>query len=52
MQLTAEIKGFKAFLTLERAFSKNSIEAYLRDVQKFSQYITQDYPDLKLSELI
>ncbi len=51
MQITAEIKGFKAFLILERAFSNHSIEAYLRDVQKFTQFIGEDFPDDHLSNL-
>lgn len=32
------IKGFKSFLQLEKGLSNNSIEAYLRDVNKFVQY--------------
>ena len=32
------IKGFKSFLQLEKGLSKNSIEAYLSDVNKFVQY--------------
>ena len=33
------LKGFKAYLQLERSLSVNSIEAYLRDVEKLSQYL-------------
>ena len=33
------IHGFKSFLTLERSLSKNSIEAYLHDVEKLLQYL-------------
>lgn len=33
------IKGFKAYLQLERSLSPNSVEAYLHDVEKFSQYM-------------
>lgn len=33
------IKGFKNYLKLERSLSSNSIEAYLRDVEKFVQYL-------------
>ena len=32
------IKGFKAYLQLEKSLSSNSVEAYLRDVQKLEQY--------------
>ncbi len=33
------IKGFKAFLQLERSLSVNSIEAYIHDIEKFVQYL-------------
>ena len=33
------IKGFKAFLQLERSLSRNSVEAYIHDVEKFTQYL-------------
>ena len=33
------LKNFKSYLTLERSLSENSIEAYLRDVQKFWEYL-------------
>lgn len=33
-------KGFRAFLLLERSLSDATVEAYLRDVEKFMQYIS------------
>lgn len=33
------IRGFKAFLQLEKSLSGNSVEAYLRDIQKLTQYL-------------
>lgn len=33
------INGFKSFLSLEKSLSKNSIEAYLHDVEKFVQFL-------------
>jgi integrase/recombinase XerD len=33
------LKGFKSYLQLERSLSVNSIEAYLRDVEKLAQYL-------------
>lgn len=32
-------KGFKAYLQLEKSLSPNSVEAYLRDIEKFTQYL-------------
>jgi integrase/recombinase XerD len=34
----AAIKGFKAYLKLERSLAGNSIEAYSRDLEKLYQY--------------
>src|SRR5580704_18950934 len=49
-------KGFKAWLQLERSLSDNSIEAYLRDIDKLTQYLqnagTLKTPDtVELSDL-
>ena len=32
-------KGFKAYLQLERSLSDNSVEAYVRDIDKLTQYL-------------
>lgn len=32
-------KGFKAWLQLERSLSDNSVEAYLTDIEKFTQFL-------------
>lgn len=39
MNWNPTIKGFKSYLQLERSLSGNSIEAYLRDVEKFVQFL-------------
>jgi integrase/recombinase XerD len=44
-------KGFKAWLQLEKSLSDNSIEAYLRDVDKFTQYL-QTTGDLKAPDTV
>ena len=46
--LTAK-KGFKNYLKLERSLSKNSIEAYLRDIDKITQFL--EAVDKKISPL-
>lgn len=46
--LTAK-KGFKSYLKLERSLSKNSIEAYLRDIDKITQFL--EATDKKISPL-
>ena len=33
------LKGFKAYLLLERSLSENTIEAYLRDVGKLTRFL-------------
>ena len=45
------IKGFKAWLQLERSLSGNSIEAYLSDIDKLTQYL-QTAGTLKTPEAI
>ena len=32
-------KGYKAYLQLEKSLSENSVEAYLRDIDKLTQYL-------------
>src|ERR1700749_5167513 len=32
-------KGFKAYLQLERSLSDNSVEAYMRDIEKLTEYL-------------
>lgn len=34
-------KGFKAYLQLEKSLSENSVEAYLHDIDKLTQYFEQ-----------
>ena len=56
MNWNSYIKGFKSYLELEKSLSHNSIEAYIHDITKLTQYI--DFkkidvsPDnIKLAEL-
>ncbi|MFM7023349.1 MAG: site-specific tyrosine recombinase XerD [Flavobacteriales bacterium] len=47
MDWNSSVKGFKAFLRLEKSLSPNSIEAYLRDIAKLQQFLA--YKQLSLS---
>lgn len=52
----SEKKGYKTFLQLERSLSDHSIEAYLRDVDKLTQYLEsngseQSPGEVKLNDL-
>jgi integrase/recombinase XerD len=48
-------KGFKAFLQLERSLSENSVEAYLRDIERLTQFLQEKSPktpaDVDLKDL-
>lgn len=44
-------KGFKAYLQLERSLSDNSVEAYLRDLEKLTQFL-QHKNDLKKPDAV
>jgi integrase/recombinase XerD len=49
-------KGFKAYLQLEKSLADNSVEAYLRDIDKLTQYLQEassltSPADLELKEL-
>lgn len=43
--------GFKTYLKLEKSLSPNSIEAYLRDIDKMAQYLEMHDLDLSPQEL-
>jgi len=47
MSWEISIKGFKSYLQIERSLSDNSVQAYIRDVNKFANYAIP----LELSEL-
>ena len=44
-------KGYKAWLQLEKSLSDNSVEAYLRDIDKLTQYL-QTTGDLKAPDSV
>jgi integrase/recombinase XerD len=48
----AEKKGFKAWLQLEKSLSDHSVDAYLRDIEKLTQYITIHHSDSSPDQII
>jgi integrase/recombinase XerD len=44
-------KGYKAWLQLEKSLSENSVQAYLHDVEKLSQFLELTKPDKILEEV-
>ena len=47
MNWNPTIKGFKSYLKLERSLSDNSVQAYIRDVEKLVQYFELHELDLQ-----
>jgi integrase/recombinase XerD len=48
---TAFIKGFKAYLQLERSMSENTVDAYLHDVELFAGFLADSYPAINLADI-
>lgn len=46
MNWTGAKKEFKGYLKLEKSLSGHSVEAYIRDVQKLSQFLEGNYPGI------
>ncbi len=47
----AYIKGFKAYLQLERSMSENTVEAYLHDVAMLRDHVRDTYPGLAVEQV-
>ena len=45
-------KGFKAYLQLEKSLSENSVEAYLRDIDKLTQFLSINDSDKNPSQIV
>lgn len=46
MDWRSTIRGFAAYLRMERGLSGNSVEAYIRDSEKLATFIQETHPDL------
>ena len=44
-------KGFKSYLQLEKSLSGNSVEAYIRDVEKLTQFLSLHHHTIKPDEI-
>lgn len=44
-------KGFKAYLQLEKSLSENSVEAYMHDIEKLTQYLVITNTEKKPEEI-
>ena len=51
MSWQSYIKGFKSYLQLEKSLSGHSVEAYLRDVDKFVRYMDLEGLNLNVDEV-
>ncbi len=51
MKWATYIKGFRSFLALEKSLSDNSIQAYLRDIEKLTKFLEIKKLDLKIDEI-
>jgi integrase/recombinase XerD len=47
----AYLKGFKAYLQLERSLSDNTVAAYLHDVSLLAQFISDSHPGLAVDAI-
>lgn len=47
----AYLKGFKAYLQLERSMSENTVDAYLHDVAMLRDHILDNYPDVSVETI-
>ncbi len=46
MDWNSTVKGFSAYLSMERSLSPNSVEAYIRDVEKLARYMQKENPGI------
>jgi integrase/recombinase XerD len=46
MDWNSAIRGFESYMLLERSFSKNTIEAYIRDISRVAEYCSINNPDI------
>lgn len=51
MSWAGYIKGFKSYLQLEKSLSQNTIEAYLRDIEKFANYLNGEQLSLQPADV-
>lgn len=52
MDWLSAIKGFQAYLKLERSLSANSIEAYTRDIQRLHEFAQMQEPPIRPDNIV
>jgi integrase/recombinase XerD len=51
MSTNSFIKGYKSFLQLEKSLSRNSVEAYLHDVEKLQQFLIYSKQEQSIEQI-
>ncbi len=51
MDWNSSIKGFKSYLKLERSLSKNSVDAYIRDIEKLVHYFEYTKQQISITDV-
>lgn len=49
--LATYIKGFRAYLQLERNLSENTVDAYLHDIAMFNDYLLVEFKSLPIDQI-
>lgn len=47
----AYIKGFKIYLQLEKSLSKNSVEAYIHDIDLFARFLNENHANIAFEDI-
>ena len=51
MLLKDEIEEYKQYLIVEKGLSKNTINAYIKDLNQFSSYLKHNFQITKINDI-